>query len=720
MFRKTAEIMQSPAEIAAPTAAAEEQRAKAKYNPKTKASNAKRKAAAKSSTNESAPVRSIEEVAAFGLLDTEEGLDAFDSAAITGKGHLFLVKQAEKYRDIVLPAVHLAIVSDLGQRDLICGSPLRLMRGHRYGLIGKNGCGKTTLMRRIAKRALPGLPPLRYGYVAQELAASSNQTVLEAACQGDAEYRLLSAERTRLEHALGASAEGDSMDDAALLVEEFAEVSQRLDEVEASFGSEGLEGHARAVLLGLQFKVETLNELVSSLSGGWRMRLGLAQALLSRADCLLLDEPTNHLDLVGVLWLQNYLRKRLSEDCILLVISHDREFLDKVTTDTIEVRQRKIEQGSGNYSVWEQRKSEEKETITSKLNAAERQEKKNVEMIQRMKEQAQKKGKDADPNKQRQAKERQIKTFGKVSSSGEQMTYGRLGMSGVGGHKFRLSYAHEGVLDIHELAADKLGGDGATTKIKLPEPEQLTGILLQLNGASYKVAEPKRTILRDVSLSIRPESRIAIVGANGAGKSSLLRLLEGEQWPCNGASRHTKLKLAHVSQHHLQSLEAQLDTTPLEHLRSCIASFEAQGNATSNDATGLTSVVSEQALFAYLATFGLGSQAKQKIGTLSGGQKARLAIATRVWFRPHLLLLDEPTNHLDMESLDALAQALANFKGAAVIVSHNQNFLKSVCKELWILEGGKVCCGARGEEAFSSQFDDYRRLAVKKLKDCGR
>lgn len=123
-------------------------------------------------------------------------------------------------------------------------------------------------------------------------------------------------------------------------------------------------------------------------------------------------------------------------------------------------------------------------------------------------------------------------------------------------------------------------------------------------------------------------------------------------------------------------------------------------------------------MFAYLANFSLGPQAKQKIGTLSGGQKARLAIATRVWYRPHLLLLDEPTNHLDMDSLDALVEALRVFKGAAVVVSHNQNFLKSVCNELWIVDDGKVACGARGEDAFASQFDDYRRQVIRKLRAC--
>jgi len=257
-----------------------------------------------------------------------------------------------------------------------------------------------------------------------------------------------------------------------------------------------------------------------------------------------------------------------------------------------------------------------------------------------------------------------------------------------------------------------LASDGPKTKIKLPEPEQLSGCLLQLERASFVIPGTKSPILRNVNVNLQPDSRVAIVGANGAGKTTLLRLLEGQQWPDRGAHRHTKLKIAHVSQHHLETLEAHLNENCAVYLRSQLPQPAPGGNPSS----ALTNVSSDQELHAHLANFALGPQARQKIGTLSGGQKARLAFAAQVWQRPHLLLLDEPTNHLDMEVLEALAEALRTFEGAAVIVSHNQHFLMSVCNELWTVDSGSVTCGGHGFDVFRSQFTAYRKDALKKLR----
>jgi ATP-binding cassette subfamily F protein 3 len=679
---------------------------KAKVDRRAKQRQAKQKGAAACSEKrgDGPTERDLSEIAAFGLQDTEEGLDAFDSACISGKGHLYLVKQAEKYRDIVLPAVFISIVSEFGQADLISGSPLRLMRGRKYGLIGRNGCGKTTLLRRIARRALPGLPPLRYGYVAQEL-TGSDESVLDVACAGDTEYHALLKERTRLEEAL---TNANSDEDTATLANDFSEICERLDIVHSFYGAEGLEGHARDVLLGLQFTSEMLKAPSKSLSGGWKMRLALAQALLSRADCLLLDEPTNHLDLVGVLWLQQYLQNKVSSDTILVMISHDRVFLDHVITDVVQIRHQQIEQMAGNYSSFKQAQEEEVKSIQSRLSAVENQEKKAKESLQKMKEQSQKKGKDVDPNKLRQAKERENKLFGKTSSSGEAQTYGRLALSSANGGSYKLTYAHHGIVDIHELAAEKLAADGPKVKMKLLEPEELDGVLLETAKADFKIGS--RTILQKVKINIQPKSRIAIVGPNGAGKTTLLRLLQGEQWPENSGKRHRKLKIAHVTQNHLQDLEAHLGISCLEYFRRCLPDPEP-----GNDAA-LSNKSSDQSLIAYLANFALGPQTKLKVGALSGGQKARLAFAAQVWFRPNLLLLDEPTNHLDMDTLDELADALKSFAGACVIVSHNQDFLTTVCNELWLVENGKVISSGAGPDLFEAKFKEYKRAAVKKLK----
>jgi ATPase subunit of ABC transporter with duplicated ATPase domains len=645
--------------------------------------------------------RDLGDVALFGLAETEEGLDAFDSYAVCfGKQGRLQVKNSENCKDIILPCIYIGIVTELGQKDLISCASLNIMRGHKYGLIGRNGCGKTTLLRRIARRQLPGLPNLKYGYVAQELVGTET-SVLEAACSGDSEYQHLLRARTHIETALSAGSLDDNK--VAELTESFATVMQRLDEVEEFFGKEGLKGHARSVLLGLQFTPEMLDMPTRSLSGGWRMRVALAQALLSRADCLLLDEPTNHLDFAGVLWLQHFLQNKLNPDCMLVIISHDKTFLDAVVTDIVEVRRQNIEQGSGNYSAWQQRKAQERETIISKVEANERERERTKEMIQKMRESAAsgKKGKEADANKLRQAKQREVQLYGKIGNTGESKTYGRLELSTYNGQS----------VDIKALAAEKLGPEEAI-KIKLPEPELLNGALLRLDGASFTIAEVSRTILRNVKISLEPQSRVAVVGSNGAGKTTLLRWLEGEQWPNSGAQRHPKLKVAHVSQHHLERLEDHLTETCVDWIRGVLPPLEPGHDPN----TTLSKVAKDELLFGYLANFGLGGIAKQKLGTLSGGQKARLAFAGQVWHRPHLLLLDEPTNHLDMETLDALAVALKGFNGAVVIVSHNQGFLSDVCNELWTLDAGKVTCTGRNTEEFASQLFAFKRKILKKIK----
>lgn len=325
-------------------------------------------------------------------------------------------------------------------------------------------------------------------------------------------------------------------------------------------------------------------------------------------------------------------------------------------------------------------------------------------MIQKMRQSAVsgKRGKEGDTNKLRQAKQRETQLYGKIGSTGESKSYGRLELSTYNGQ----------TVDIKALAVEKLAAEETIT-IKLPEPELLQGALLQLDGGSFTIAQINRTILRDVKISLEPRSRVAVVGSNGAGKTTLLRWLEGGQWPDNAAHRHPKLKVAHVSQHHLERLEEHLGETCINWLRGVLPPLEPgqDPNAT------LSNVAKDEFLFGYLAHFGLGGTAKQKIGTLSGGQKARLAFSAQVWHRPHLLLLDEPTNHLDIETLDALAEALRAFQGAAVIVSHNQGFLAKVCNELWIVDAGKVVC-SHGDATggFKNEFERYKRRVMSLLR----
>jgi len=390
---------------------------------------------------------------------------------------------------------------------------------------------------------------------------------------------------------------------------------------------------------------------------------------------------------------------------MLVMISHDRAFLDGAITDIIEIRRQNIEQGPGNFSAWQQRRAQQQEAISSKVEANEKERKRTKEMIQKLRDSASSSSskREADPNKLRQAKQRQTQLYGKVGANGEEKTYGRLELVNYNGK----------VCDVKALAAEIAVEE--KVRMKLPEPAELSGILLALDGASFSIAEAQRTILCNVKLSLEPQSRVAVVGTNGAGKTTLLRWLEGAQWPQDSkARRHPKLKVAHVSQHHLERLEDHLTETCLEYLRSVLPDLEpgSDPNAT------LSNVSKVDVLHSYLANYGLGGIAKQKLGTLSGGQKARLAFAAEVWHKPHLLLLDEPTNHLDIETLDALGDALRTFRGATVIVSHNQGFLTEVCNELWTVDAGKVSCSGRGAENFAKEFSSYRRKVLKQIRSC--
>merc|ERR1712070_906404 len=383
----------------------------------------------------------------------------------------------------------------------------------------------------------------------------------------------------------------------------------------------------------------------------------------------------------------------------------DRVFLDSVVTDIIEIRRQNIEQGPGNFSVWQQRRAQQQDAISAKIEANEKERKRTKEMIQKMRDTAASSSskREADPNKLRQAKQRQTQLYGKVGANGEEKTYGRLELVNYNGK----------VCDVKALAEELTAEE--KMKIKLPEAGQLSGILLALDGASFTIAEANRTILRNVKLSLEPQSRVAVVGTNGAGKTTLLRWLEGAQWPQDSkARRHPKLKVAHVSQHHLERLEDHLTETCLDYLRSVLPDLEpgSDPNAT------LSNVSRVDMLHGYSANYGLGGIAQQKLGTLSGGQKARLAFAAEVWHKPHLLLLDEPTNHLDIETLDALSDALRIFQGATVIVSHNQGFLTEVCNELWTVDAGKVSCSGRGSDNFAKEFSAYRRKVLKQIKSC--
>jgi len=465
--------------------------------------------------------------------------------------------------------------------------------------------------------------------------------------------------------------------------------------------AEGAEARAEGILEGLQFTARMRHGMrTEQLSGGWKMRLALAQALFVPSDLLLLDEPTNHLDLHAVLWLADYL---LTSAHTLVVVSHDRAFLD-LCTDTVHFHHQRLDYHAGNFSAFESAQADKAARQAQILEASAKQRDKAEAFIAKQRASAGKK-KGNDPNKQRQAKEKAAKLD-------------RIGMHRDDGKRYKNMSLKKMDMGSARLAQKvHIEGDDPALKFKFPDPAfspamQGAGVaLVQAGEMSFgfpaAAAEP---LLEDVTLAIGAGSKIAVVGKNGAGKSTLLKLLTGELellgsgLCCGSVTRHRDLRIAHVTQHHVEAM----DVHAAEAVSAYMAARLREGGAATAALAG-----TETGVRSHLGAFGLGgSHASRLIGSLSGGERMRLAFATVMVLQPHLLVLDEPTNHLDMETLDALAGALARFGGAVLIVSHNQRFLTAFCNELWVVDGGKVLVEHSDEQSFAENFAKFRSETV--------
>lgn len=631
-----------------------------------------RKAKAKAAPAANSP-ENLQDVAALGL----QG-----SVDMTDNGHKFAHVEGPGSRNIHLEGVTLVVPGEQGEQQLLKDTDLNLNAGHIYGLVGKNGSGKTTLLRRLATRTLPGLPShLRFGYVAQELAAlKEDQTALEAVVHADEERRLLLKEHEELEAQLAGA---EQLRDAAALAKaeklarRYEEVQQQLELIDA----DGAEDRAREVLARLHFSEAQMRCPVAELSGGWKMRVALCQALFRRPDVLLLDEPTNHLDLHGVLWLQEHLRKEfgaasVKKDRIVVAVSHDRSFLDGCATDILEIHKCKLRNFNGNYSNYVERIADEQRLAVSAKDAAEKEERKLKQELSALK----KKARQHDDDK----KVRQLKSKEKKAERG-----------------FRLTSERESA-DQEEMVA-RLRED-AQLRFRFPDVQPVADAnLLELDNAS--VRQGRAVILQGLTLTLDASSRVAVVGGNGAGKSTLLKALSGhlkaEEGPRGRGRKHPAYDPGYVTQNHLESQAAHLHLSLMDFLRDQLPDEKAVKNA------HLTKQTEDPILRAHLGNFGLGRDALKKVGALSGGQRARLSLATATAQRPSVLLLDEPTNHLDVDSLDALTLGLQYYEGAVVVVSHNRGFVEALCDELWIIEKGTVKACPKGDDAFAEYFSDY-------------
>ncbi len=511
-----------------------------------------------------------------------------------------------------------------GTKPLFEGAELTLNPGEKIGLIGSNGAGKSTLFAMLRDELHPDQGSLdfprswRVAHVAQETPALDRPAV-EYAIDGDVTLRTLEAELAAIE---GSDAEG-----------------QRIGELHALLADAGaytVRSRAEQLLTGLGFTQAQMSLPVSSFSGGWRMRLNLAQALICPSDLLLLDEPTNHLDLDAILWLEDWLKRYPGT---LIVISHDRDFLDGVTNVIVHIDERKLKRYSGNYSAFERQRAAQLELAQAMIDKQQRKRAHLQSFIDRFK---------AKATKAKQAQSR-IKALARME----------------------------------ELAPLRAA---AEFSFEFREPERAPNPLLVLDkvDAGYRTdSGEEKIIVSGISFSLTAGQRIGLLGANGAGKSTLIKTIAGDIAPLHGGARLGKgLAIGYFAQHQLEMLRP--DDSPLMHL------------------TRLAPDVREQELRDFLGSFNFpGEMVKSPIAPFSGGEKARLALALIVWQRPNLLLLDEPTNHLDLETRAALTEALAQFDGTLLLVSHDRHLLRATTDEFLIVADGRL-------KPFDGDLDDYR------------
>ncbi len=504
-----------------------------------------------------------------------------------------------------------------GTRLLLSGASLTVYPGQKVGLVGANGCGKSSLfaLLRGELHADLGDCTLPSGWVLAHVAQQtpdSQEPAIELVLDGDAELR-----RIQLDLAAADSA-GDGL--------RHGELAGRLESIDGY----GAESRAARLLHGLGFAPGEERRPVNSYSGGWRMRLALARTLMCRSDLLLLDEPTNHLDLDAVIWLEGWLKAYRGT---LILISHDRDFLDAVVGHTLHLERERLTLYAGNYSAFERQRAER---LAQQQSAYERQQRE-VAHIHRFVERFR-----AKATKARQAQSR-LKALERM----------------------------ELIAPAHVDSPFRFGFQPA---LHLPNP------LLRLEGVA--AGYPGRPILSGVGLCLNPGDRIGLLGRNGAGKSTLVKVLAGELAPTAGRRETAQdLRVGYFAQHQLDQLRPE--EGPLKHLQR------------------LDSKATEQALRDYLGGFGFdGERALGPVAPLSGGEKARLVLALLIYQRPNLLLLDEPTNHLDLEMRHALSEALQEFDGAMVLVSHDRHLLRVTADALLLVDGGSVA-------PFDGDLDDY-------------
>lgn len=509
-------------------------------------------------------------------------------------------------------------------KPLFVNASLSITFGRRYGLVGPNGHGKTTLLRHIADKVSLGLPQSLDILLCEQEVVADETPAVRAVMKADQKVSKLESELKELE-----AKEGD----------EAADRINAINEELVQLGSDQAEPKARRILAGLGFTTPEMQDRpVKNFSGGWRMRVSLARALFMEPNVLLLDEPTNHLDLNAVIWLDNYL---CGWKKTLLIVSHDQSFLDNVCTDIIHLDQQKLFYYRGNYTQF-------KAMLELKRKEQVKDFEKQQKQIKQLK-QSGKSGKQAE----KKVKDEKTRRQGEVQQ-----------------------------VDLLQKPKEYI------VKFKFKQPNELQPPILGLYDVDFGYGDGP-LIFKNINFGVDLSSRIAIVGPNGVGKSTFLKLLAGELEPKTGEMRmNHRARIAKFDQHSGEHLTSE--ENPTQYLQRVFN-------------------LDYQEARKYLGSFGLAAHAHTIPNCqLSGGQKSRVALCELALHGPHILILDEPTNNLDLESIDALADALSTFKGGVVVVTHDERLIRATDCVLYVVEDQSI-------EEIDGDFDDYRQEILEQL-----
>ncbi|KAI0878619.1 P-loop containing nucleoside triphosphate hydrolase protein [Hypoxylon argillaceum] len=532
---------------------------------------------------------------------------------------------AAKTKDIKIENADVSI----GGTRILTDTDLTLAFGHRYGLVGNNGVGKSTLLRALSRRELPIPTHISILHVEQEI-TGDDTPALQAVLDADVWRKVLMRDQLEITTRLAQieaqrPSMADTSADAAKLDRDREALDQKLGDIQAKLAemeSDKAEPRAASILAGLGFSPERQQFATKTFSGGWRMRLALARALFCEPDLLLLDEPSNMLDVPSITFLSNYLQTYPST---VLVVSHDRAFLNEIATDIIHQHSERLDYYRGaNFESFYGTKEERKKIAKKEY-------------------------------------ENNVAARAHLQAFIDKFRY----------NAGKAAEAQSRIKKLERMPILQAPEAEYSVKFKFPEVEKLSPPIVQMSGVTFGYT-PDNILLRDVDLDVQLDSRIGIVGPNGAGKTTILKLLIGKLSATQGLiSQNSRLRIGFFAQHHVDALDLTMSAV----------SFMAKEYPGRSD----------EEYRRQLGSFGItGTTGLQKMEVLSGGQKSRVAFACLALTQPHILVLDEPSNHLDIEAMDALSEALNEYQGGVLMVSHDVTMLQTVCKSLWVCENGTV------------------------------